>query len=169
MNRIEYAKKIAANFTGEYAFQVYNRIALETADALILGFVVNDTLYAITTEITPEMLSCEYTSAKHGKRENIRIRLNAKMRAAMSRKARKCGKWSEIKAAMNRGEEKPLNDGHVFEKFLTIEAGQEWRRDRVPFYEAPDLITGGRGYQIKMEKAEFSTYTNIRSAIAARA
>lgn len=84
-------------------------------------------------------------------------------------RARVCGKWDEIKAEMNKGEEKPLNDGHVFEKFLTMEAGQTWKRDRVPFWQDGDLTTGGRKYQIKMENAEFSTYTNIRSAIAARA
>lgn len=169
MNRTEYAATVAAAFSGEYAFQIYNRIALEAADATIIGFVQNNTLYAVTTEITPAMLSCERTSAKRGHMESVRIRLNARVKAALKSRARVCGKWDEIKAEMNKGESKPLNDGHVFEKFLTMEAGQTWKRDQVPFWQDGDLTTGGRKYQIKMENAEFSTFTNIRNAIAARA
>lgn len=169
MNRTEYAEKIAAAFTGEYAFQVYNRIALDAADATVFGFVVNGILYAATTEVTSDMLSCERTSTARGGFEKIRIRLSAKRKAILRNSATACGKWDEIKKAMQADEKKTLNDGHVFEKYLTIQAGQAWKADTVPFWKDGDLNIGGRKYQIKFDGAEFSTYTNIRNAIAATA
>ena len=169
MNRKEYAEKIAAAFTGEYAFQVFNRIVLDASDKTVFGFVVNGTLYAATAEITADMLSCERTSTARGGLEKIRIRLTAKRKAILRNNAKKCGNWNEIKKAMQADEKKHLNDGHVFEKYLTLQAGQAWQADTVPFWKDGDITVNSIKYQIKFDGAEFSTYSNIRNAIAAMA
>lgn len=49
------------------------------------------------------------------------------------------------------------NKGSVFEKMVTEYFGQEWQADTVPFTKAGDLNINGVAYQIKFEKATFTT------------
>ena len=48
------------------------------------------------------------------------------------------------------------NNGEIFEKLITEQAGQKWEKDNVPFYMGSDLSTDGHEYQIKFEKATFT-------------
>ena len=58
------------------------------------------------------------------------------------------------------------NKGEIFEKMVTEFFGQNWEKDNVPFYMGADLATANKSYQIKFEKASFTTektLMNIRN------
>lgn len=57
------------------------------------------------------------------------------------------------------------NRGEIFEKLITENFGQEWKKDNVPFTKAGDIEINGIAYQIKFEKATFineKTLINIK-------
>lgn len=49
------------------------------------------------------------------------------------------------------------NRGEIFEKMVTERAGQEWKKDNRKFTESGDLEVNGRTYQVKFEKATYTT------------
>ena len=49
------------------------------------------------------------------------------------------------------------NRGEIFEKMVTELNGQEWKKDNVPFTDDGDLTVDGIAYQIKFEKATFTS------------
>jgi hypothetical protein len=49
------------------------------------------------------------------------------------------------------------NRGEIFEKMITERYGQKWEKDNVPFTEDGDLTVDGIAYQIKFEKATFTS------------
>lgn len=49
------------------------------------------------------------------------------------------------------------NRGEIFEKMVTELNGQEWEKDNVPFTDDGDLTVDGIAYQIKFEKATFTS------------
>lgn len=58
---------------------------------------------------------------------------------------------------LNECKESRYNKGRVFEKMVTEYYGQEWGWDKVPFTEAGDIEIDGVAYQIKFEKATYTT------------
>lgn len=49
------------------------------------------------------------------------------------------------------------NRGEIFEKLVTEFYGQEWKKDTVPFTDDGDLTVDGIAYQIKFQKATFTS------------
>ena len=49
------------------------------------------------------------------------------------------------------------NRGEIFEKMITERYGQKWEKDTVPFTDDGDLTVDGIAYQIKFEKATFTS------------
>ena len=49
------------------------------------------------------------------------------------------------------------NKGEIFEKLVTEHFGQKWYKDNVPFTDAGDIEYDGIAYQVKFEKASFTT------------
>lgn len=49
------------------------------------------------------------------------------------------------------------NRGEVFEKLVTEKFNQVWEKDNVPFWKDGDITVNGKSYQIKFEKATFTT------------
>lgn len=58
---------------------------------------------------------------------------------------------------LNECKKSIYNKGRVFEKMVTEYYGQEWGWDKVPFTEAGDIEIDGVVYQIKFEKATYTT------------
>ena len=48
------------------------------------------------------------------------------------------------------------NKGEIFEKLITEMNGQEWTKDKEPFWTDGDLTVNGKAFQIKFEKATFT-------------
>jgi hypothetical protein len=57
----------------------------------------------------------------------------------------------------NTVKESKYNRGEIFEKMVTERYGQEWEKDTVPFTDDGDLTVNGIAYQIKFEKATFTS------------
>lgn len=57
----------------------------------------------------------------------------------------------------NTVKDSKYNRGEIFEKMVTERNGQEWEKDTVPFTEDGDLTVNGIAYQIKFEKATFTS------------
>lgn len=57
----------------------------------------------------------------------------------------------------NTVKESKYNRGEIFEKMVTERNGQKWEKDTVPFTEDGDLTVDGIAYQIKFEKATFTS------------
>jgi hypothetical protein len=57
----------------------------------------------------------------------------------------------------NAVKESKYNRGEIFEKMVTEYNGQEWEKDNVPFTDDGDLTVDGIAYQIKFEKASFTS------------
>lgn len=57
----------------------------------------------------------------------------------------------------NMVNESKYNRGEIFEKMVTELNGQEWEKDHVPFTDDGDLTVDGIAYQIKFEKATFTS------------
>lgn len=55
------------------------------------------------------------------------------------------------------------NRGSMFERIQTEAAGQHWTKDAVPFTEAGDVVINGIAYQIKYNKATFTTEQALKS------
>lgn len=49
------------------------------------------------------------------------------------------------------------NNGENFEKLVTEYFGQVWEKDTVPFWEDGDITVGKVAYQVKFNKASFTT------------
>lgn len=56
-----------------------------------------------------------------------------------------------------KGKVATYNRGEIFEKLVTEYYGQEWEKDQVPFTDDGDLTVNGIAYQIKFEKATFTS------------
>ena len=54
-------------------------------------------------------------------------------------------------------EESKYNRGEIFEKLVTEFYGQKWEKDNVPFTDDGDLTVNGIAYQIKFQKATFTS------------
>ena len=57
----------------------------------------------------------------------------------------------------NTVKDSKYNRGEIFEKMVTERYGQEWEKDTIPFTEDGDLTVNGVAYQIKFEKATFTS------------
>ena len=61
------------------------------------------------------------------------------------------------------------NRGELFEKLLSEEHGIAWTKDKVPFTVAGDIEINGIAYQIKFQKATFTTESTLHNLMSANA
>ena len=94
----------------------------------------------------------------------IRVRANARQKAALMRKAIKVGTAADLTA------DKKHNRGENFERIVTENiVGEKWSKDSVPYTEAGDVVYRGIAYQIKLDSAELTnakTYENFKARLA---
>ena len=53
------------------------------------------------------------------------------------------------------------NKGHDFEYVMAEYFGQTWEKDTLKWWEGPDMIVNGITYQLKFERATFTTETQL--------
>lgn len=59
--------------------------------------------------------------------------------------------------------ESKYNRGEIFEKMITENAGQEWKKDHIPFTENGDVTINGVAYQVKFNKATFASEKSLEN------
>ena len=119
------------------------------ADGYIIGFVMDKMLYMVEMErIAPRFLNVEEASRNQG--DNLRLRLKKAQKQSLAKKAICLGSADVLTADK-------YNKGENFEKVVTEYFGQEWEKDTIPFTEDGDLTVNGVAYQIKFEKATFTS------------
>ena len=123
------------------------------------GFILGHIVYVVTGMTFDELskfFRIEKAAQSKGGHSKIRI------------KARVAELAELLPRAICLGSEEILNDekwnaGIKFEKIVTERiACQEWVRDSVPFWAAPDIALNGRQIQVKFNGAELTNERTIR-------
>ena len=149
------------------------RERLEYSKLSIYCFELDGEGYAVTMQhIDRSWL--QFGDSSNGYKQ-ARIRTSKRVKMAL-RNRRECRKLANYDTMWDRYIErikelnggklpKQLNKGHMWECWLTEEAGQAWEPDRVPFWMGADLEANGTTYQIKGEGAEYFNESNLASAL----
>ena len=127
--------------------------AAAAAHKYIVGFILNGLLYYVVFDNTlPDaMLKLGRTSSKRGGVQQIRVRLDTKMRTILRNRAICLGK-AEIMDF-----DDSYNKGEHFERIITERvAGKKWVKDSTPFWISGDVEINGEQYQIKFDNAELT-------------
>jgi hypothetical protein len=122
----------------------------------IYGFIFQNMVYMVyaTAEVMPYVLKLDKASRDAG--YSLRFCPTKEQKVFLLSKGAQvlCSKeFFELTVEKN----KPYNKGEVFEKMVTEFYGQTWVKDRIPFTDAGDIEVNGTAYQIKFEKATFTT------------
>lgn len=138
--------------------------ATTAAMVYIIGFLMNNKVYTIYLKDLPEwLIGLDRESTSHGGVLKLRIRMTAiARRRLMNMGAAYIGTVDEILSSRK-------NKGEAFEKYVTEKAGQEWKKDSIPYYLDGDLTVDGIKYQIKFESASLANENTINKALKARA
>lgn len=123
------------------------------------GFIFDHKVYVVTG-LTFDEISRYFKSEKAAQSKGGFLKIRIKARIA------ECAEL--LPRAICLGDESILKDGKwnagiKFEKIVTEQiAGQEWARDSVPFWVAPDIALNGRQIQVKFNGAELTNEKTIR-------
>lgn len=136
--------------------------ALTAADAYIIGFIHNASLYCVLIDELPlEMLSQTHMSSKRGGYAKIRIRLNSALRMKLMRKAIKLGSTTMLDT------NDKYNNGDRFERIIVETlTNQTWEKNSIPFYEDGDVTLAGHKIQIKFDGAELTNERILKRRLA---
>ena len=139
-------------------------LAHSAATAYDIGFIYDGKLYHVRrAHLTREWLKADRCSSKRGGWQKIRIRLSAKVKAALvlSGEAQLLG-GAELLETADR-----YNKGERYERIITELEGQVWSKDNVPFWVAGDISLNGEEIQVKFDGAELTNeLTMARAEIA---
>lgn len=143
----------------------YNKVAF--TDKYILGWTLKHVIYfTICDRELVDWVTC-LDKASRGAGYALRFKPNTEQKYMLMANGAEvlCSemRFNEIleETYINeKGKEVHYNKGEVFERLITEKAGQEWKKDTVPFTMAGDIEWNGVAYQIKFEKA---TFTNEKS------
>lgn len=123
------------------------------------GFILDHKVYVVT-ELTFDELSKFFKIERAAQSKGGYLKIRIKARVA------ECAEL--LPRAICLGGEEILNDekwnvGVKFEKIVTEKvACQEWARDSIPFWIAPDIDLGTRKIQVKFNGAELTNEKTIR-------
>ena len=132
------------------------------ATAYDIGFILDGLLYHVRVNHLPtEWLKADRCSSKRGGWAKIRVRLNAKVKAALvaTGTAQLLGS-AELLETADR-----YNKGERYERIITELEGQEWVKDSVPFWVAGDISVNGQEIQVKFDGAELTNELTMRRAV----
>lgn len=123
------------------------------------GFILDHKVYVVTGLTFDELskfFKIERASQSKGGYLKIRIKARVAECAELLPRAIRLGSEEILKDAR-------WNTGIKFEKIVTEKvACQEWMRDSVPFWIAPDIELNGRQIQVKFNGAELTNERTIR-------
>ena len=121
----------------------------------IYGFIFQNMVYMVhaTAEVMPYILKLD--KASRGAGYSLRFCPTKEQKVFLLAKGAEvlCSKEffeNEVKNSI-------YNKGEIFEKMVTEFYGQTWVKDTIPFTEAGDIEVSETAYQIKFEKATFTT------------
>lgn len=124
------------------------------AKSYILGFTYKDRIYygTFNHEIFTVCIVEDYASRKNGNNgsHSLRYYPHKLQRVAM---LPYCKELCTIEEFEQMRSATIYNRGDFFESLIFKLNGQEWRKDRVPFFVGPDIWIGGVAYQIKYLKS----------------
>ena len=135
------------------------------ADAYILGFSFGALVYKMIMKELPDwMFKEDRESTSHGGALKLRFAPSKNEKYVMihTMGAEVVGTVEEVLTGRK-------NKGEAWEKYLTENAGQEWKKDSVPYYLDGDLTVNGTKYQIKFESASFANENTIQKALEYKA
>lgn len=136
----------------------YKEIAF--TDKYIYGFTYKKVVYvSFENDDTLEILST-LDKGSRGSGYSLRFKPN-KFQKELLRTNGTCFALCSKEYFDSEVENSIYNRGSIFEKMVTEYFGQEWQADTVPFTEAGDLNINGVAYQIKFEKATFTTEKSL--------
>lgn len=160
----------------------------EAADMVKFCWTMDKLVYAVTMKHIPRSwVKIERAATSKGGKLKARIRPNTREKAALL-DLPTCEVLGTLEALENAYREAymaydrkmcaldskrkpktkaPKNNGWMFECAVTERAGQVWEPDSVPFWEAPDVLDNGIGYQVKGDEAEYFTEQNLEGCMAA--
>ena len=148
-----------------HAELIKNYKETSAADAYILGFAIRGWVYQLVVKELPDwMFKLDRESSSHGGALKEKFRPNTDEKLTMIHRmgAEKIGTVEEILTGRK-------NKGEAWEKYQTEKAGQEWKKDSVPYYLDGDLTVNGIKYQIKFEAASFANEDTIKRAMNLKA
>jgi len=123
------------------------------------GFILDHIVYVVTGMTFEELarfFKIERASQSKGGYLKIRIKARVAECAELLPRAIRLGGEEILK-------DERWNAGIKFEKIVTEKvACQEWARDSVPFWIAPDIELDGRQIQVKFNGAELTNERTIR-------
>lgn len=133
--------------------------ATTAATAYILGFLLNDNVYAITLKTLPAwLIGLDRESESHGGFNKLRIRMNNIARARLINLGASCiGTAEEVLTLKNKGD--------AFEKWIAESLGQKWQKTSTPYFLAADVNANGERYQVKFESASLANEKTIAMAM----
>lgn len=125
----------------------------------IYGFTYKKLVYSYKGAGLSFGIVLDRASSKNGGGYSIRFRPTKTEKEALisSGQAELLGTEESFKEEIANSK---YNAGEIFEKWVTEKAGQEWKKDNVPFYKGADLTTD-RAYSIKFQKATICTETTL--------
>ena len=125
----------------------------------IFGFAFKHMIYkVIMMNVTAELIErlSVYDYDSQTKTKSIRFRPNKEQKAfLMGLNPQAVCKEEELEKMFK---ESKYNRGELFEKMITEENGEEWKKDNKKFTNDGDITINGIKYQIKYNKG---TFTNI--------
>ena len=142
---------------------IINYEATQAAMAYIIGFILNNRVYRIVmNKLFDDMFGLDHESTSHGGHAKIKLRLtNAIKCRLIEMGAEDIGTPDAIIGGNDK-----YNKGERWERWNTVNAGQEWHKDRTEYYIDGDLTVDGIKYQIKVEGASFTNEKVIAAAMA---
>ena len=121
----------------------------------IYGFTYKKMVYMVKADasVMPYVLTLD--EASRGKGYSLRFKPNNSQKLLLISKGAQILCSQEV--LEQEFDESEYNRGEIFEKWVTEMNGQTWEKDRVPFTDDGDLTVDGIAYQIKFEKATFTS------------
>lgn len=121
----------------------------------IFGFEYKGNIYMVeaTSEILPYILTLD--KASRGAGYSLRFKPTIEQRLyliSLGAEVLCSNAYFKEVVASNK-----YNLGENFEKLVTEYFGQVWEKDRVPFWEDGDITVDGVPYQVKFNKASFTS------------
>lgn len=124
----------------------------------VFGFEYKGNIYYTfeKSEILPYILCLD--SASRGAGYSLRYKPTNEQKILLLQNAKVLCSADFFKNEVNKS---IYNAGEIFEKLFTELNNQQWEKDKIPFYEAGDIEINGIAYQIKFNKATFTSEKQI--------
>ena len=130
----------------------YNKVAY--THQYIWGFSFKGNIYMAITNDSYMPIICKLDKASRGAGYALRFCPNNQQKMALMTESQLICSEKYFNDMVSASK---YNKGEIFEKLCTENVGQVWTKDNLPFTMSGDLTVNGTAYQIKFEKATFTS------------